>query len=293
MWKVKEMDDNQRRPPNPPTNLARGKNFRKGGERSVGYSKYPPRDSNRFQQRGERFQKTEGFQQRDNRFDKRPGKFQPRNERFQPRDRFAPRGKSPAPAWKNEPKVKIVSELQITDGKHRGKYIQNSTSPRYAITPRKVREAVFKILFRKIRARRFLDLCAGSGIVGLEAISRGSIISTFVERSAKMCGFIRKNLESLEIKIGHGEIVEMEVEPFLKNMAKRRRTWDVVFFDAPGGESFDGIMKYLSRGTAIAPGGTLVIEHPAEVFMPERLGVLKRWRVVVQGDRAISFFERR
>lgn len=285
--------DNQRRPPNTPTTFNRNKNFRKGGERSAGYSKYPPRDSNRFQQRGERFQKPEGLQQRDDRFGKRPGKFQPRNDKFQPRDRFAPRGKSPAPDWKTEPKVKIVSELQITDGKHRGKYIQTSASPRYPITPRKVREAVFKILFRKIRARRFLDLCAGSGIVGLEAISRGSIISTFVERSAKMCGLIRKNLESLEIKIGHGEIVEMEVEPFLKKMAKRRRTWDVVFFETPASENYDGVVKFLSRGKVVAPGGTVVIEHPSEVFMPERLGVLKRWRVVVQGDRAISFFERR
>lgn len=285
--------DNQRRPPNAPPTFNRNKNFRKGGERSAGYSKYPPRDNNRFQPRGERFQKPEGLQQRDDRFGKRPGKFQPRNEKFQPRDRFAPRGKTPPPAWKTEPKVKIVSELQITDGKHRGKYIQTSTSPRHPITPRKVREAVFKILFRKIRAKRFLDLCAGSGMIGLEAISRGSIISTFVERSAKMCGLIRKNLESLEIKIGHGEIVEMEVEPFLKKMAKRRRTWDVVYFEAPAGENYDGIVKFLSRGTAVAPGGTVVIEHPSEVFMPERLGALKRWRVVVQGDRAISFFERR
>ncbi|MBK7708895.1 MAG: RsmD family RNA methyltransferase [Acidobacteria bacterium] len=189
--------------------------------------------------------------------------------------------------------MKIVSEFQVTDGKLRGKFLKGSASPKAAMTPQKLREAMFKILFRRIRAKRFLDLCAGSGMIGIEAISRGAIVATFVERSPKMCSFIRKNMETCEIKAGHGEVVELEVMPFLKQMGKRRRFWDVVYLDAPVEKEFDEAMKYLSRGTAISPGGTLVVEHPAEVFLPERAGVLKRWRVVVQGEKAISFFERK
>jgi 16S rRNA (guanine(966)-N(2))-methyltransferase RsmD len=287
--------DNQRRTPGPSSTVDRNKNFRKPGERSGGYSKYPARESN-FQPRGERFQRpegqrSEGLQPRGDRFTKRPGGFSPRNDRFQGKDRFQSKGKEPA--WKSEPKIKIVSDLQLTDGKHRGKYIKTSTSPKLKVTSRQIREAVFKVLFRRVRARRFLDLCAGPGTIGLEAITRGSIVSTFVERSAKMCSFIRKNMESLEIKPGHGEVVEMEVMPFLKRIAKRRRQWDVVYLSQAPGAEFDDSMKFLSRGTAIAPGGALVIEHPAEVFMPERLGVLHRWRVIVQGATAVSFFERK
>jgi len=59
---------------------------------------------------------------------------------------------------------------------------------------------------RKVRAARFLDICAGSGLVGLEAISRGAMLSTFVERSARMCSWIKKNVEQLGLKKGHTEV---------------------------------------------------------------------------------------
>ncbi|MBS1797962.1 MAG: 16S rRNA (guanine(966)-N(2))-methyltransferase RsmD [Acidobacteria bacterium] len=183
--------------------------------------------------------------------------------------------------------------MQVTDGKHKGKYLKTTSSPKARQTARRIREVMFKILFRRIRAKRFLDLCAGCGTVGIEAISRGAIISTFVERSSKMCSFIRQNLKTCGIKEGHGEVVEMEVAPFLKKMAKRRRFWDVVYFDPPVNTNYDDILKYLSRGVTVNPGGVLVIEHHSDTFFPEKIGILKRFRVVVQGETTISFYERK
>jgi 16S rRNA (guanine966-N2)-methyltransferase len=171
--------------------------------------------------------------------------------------------------------------------------LKNTTSPKVKLTARRIREIMFKILFRRIRARRFLDMCAGCGMVGIEAISRGAIVSTFVERSAKMCTFIKNNLEACKIKEGHGELIEMEAVPFLKKMAKRKRVWDVVYFAPPYDTNYDETLKYFARGAALASGGVLVIEHHAEMFFPEKVGLLKRFRVVVQGETAISFFERK
>jgi 16S rRNA (guanine966-N2)-methyltransferase len=295
------------------------------------YVKYPPREgSDRFQPRenNDRFQPREGdrfqsretggrfqprnnndrFQPRDNRNnqdnrdnrDNRTGGFRNDNNRnfskgynkFQPNNRFQDRSKTTKP-WEKENNIKIVSDMQITDGKHKGKYLQSTASPKVKPTVRRVRETMFKILFRKIRARRFLDLCAGAGTVGIEAISRGAMVSTFVERSAKMCSFIKKNLENCEIKTGHGEVFEIELMPFLKRMAKRRRYWDVVYFDPPLDSNYEEILDYLSRGVALNQGGTLVIEHHAEMFFPEKIGVLKRWRVVAQGETSLSFYERK
>ena len=136
-------------------------------------------------------------------------------------------------------------------------------------------------------------MCAGCGAIGIETISRGAIVATLVERSAKMCSFIKKNLEKCEIKEGHGEICEMEVLPYLKKMSKRKRVWDIVYFAPPYDANYDEALKYFSRGTCVTPGGVLVIEHHAEMFFPERVGVLKRFRVVVQGETALSFFERK
>jgi 16S rRNA (guanine(966)-N(2))-methyltransferase RsmD len=257
---------------------------KKEGERTFGERKYQPRD-NRFQPRGER------FQDKDNRFPKRDSRFSPRNDRFQPKGRFPAKGK-PIKPWQKDNRPRLVSDLQITDGKHRGKYLQTSPMQNVQMTQRRVRETLFKILYKRIRARRFLDLCAGTGAIGVEAISRGAIIGTFVERSARLCSLIKKNLETCGIKTGHGEVVESEVVPFLKKMAKRRRFWDVVFFNPSPDAETEEILKYLSRGAGIKPKGILVIEHHSDVFFPERIGVMKRWRVVVQGETTLSFYDR-
>ncbi len=283
--------ENRRQPTNPSTPFNRDRNFRKEGEKPQGYGKFQPRDP-KFQPRGDRFQKTDNFQPRDGKFVKRDGNFPPLNNRFQPNPRFQPRGK-PVPPWKKEINIRIVSELQVTDGKHKGKYLKTTTSPKMQPTARRIRETVFKIMFRRVRARRFLDLCAGSGMIGIEAISRGAIVSTFVERSSKMCSFIKKNLASCEIKEGHGEVVEMEVVPFLKKMSKRRRFWDVVYLSPPFDSNYEEMMKYFGRGTTITPGGVLVFEHHSDTPFPEKIGVLKRFRIVVQGETSISFYERK
>ena len=258
---------------------------KKEGERTFGDRPYQPRD-NRFQPRGDR------FQDRDNRFQNRDGKFQPRNDRFQPRGRFPVKGKSFKP-WEKDNRPRIVSDLQVTDGKLRGKYLQTSPIADMKMTPRRIRETLFKILYRRIRAGRFLDLCAGAGTVGIEAISRGAMVSTFVERSARLCSLIKKNMEACGIKAGHGEIVEGEVMPFLKKQAKRRRFWDVVYFNPPLDANNDDIVKYLSRGAGIKLNGILVIEHHSDTFFPERIGVMRRWRVVVQGETTLSFYDRK
>lgn len=286
--------ENRRQPTNAPATFNRNKNFRKEGEKSFGYGKYQNQDR-KFQPRGEgKFQKPDGFQPRGEGKFAKPGggKFFSKNDKFQSKRNFNPKGKKIQP-WKKENNIRIVSDMQVTDGKHKGKYLQTTTSLKVRPTARRIREVAFKILYRRIRAKRFLDLCAGCGTVGIEAISRGAIISTFVERSARMCSYIKKNLETCGIKEGHGEICEMEVAPYLKKMWKRRRFWDVVYFDPPYNENYDEALKYFSRGATVTPGGILVIEHHSEMFFPEKIGVLKRFRVVVQGETTLSFYERK
>ena len=317
---------------NTPRPINRTNNFsRSEGDRPFGARPYQPRDNrfqprggDRFQNRGDRPQngdarfqngrndpnqrrdtrfqnnrdernprRDEKFQPRDNKSQTRDNKFQSRDNKLQPRGRFAPKERGGfKPRERDQPLPRIVSDMQVTDGKHRGKYLQSTTSVKVRPTARRIREVMFRILFRRVRAGRFLDLCAGSGTVGIEAISRGALIGTFVERSAKMCSYIKKNMEACGIKEGHGEIHEIEVVPFLKRMEKRRRVWDVVYFDPPYDSNYDEILDYFARGAALKPHGVLVIEHPTEMFFPEIFGVMKRWRVVTQGDTALSFYER-
>jgi 16S rRNA (guanine(966)-N(2))-methyltransferase RsmD len=250
-------------------------------DRDRSNERFPRRDDDRFPRRDDNNHSTNS-------------RFQGRNDRFPPRKNFIPRGRPQnEPPWKQFDKPKVYDEMQVTDGKHRGKFLTSTASPKVRPTARRIREVMFRLIFRRVRAGRFLDLCAGSGAVGIEAISRGALISTFVERSAKMCSYIRKNLEACGIKQGHGEVCEIEVVPFLKKMQKRRRFWDVVYYDPPYDTNYDEVLDYLKRGVAVKPGGLLLIEHHAEMFFPEKIGVLKRWRVITQGETALSFYERK
>lgn len=265
------------------------KYYKKDDNPSYGARKYQQRGpgDNRYSPRNDKFHSQEG------KYPQRDGKFRPKPDRFQNKKRFPPpKGKNFKP-WERDNRPRIVSDMQVTDGKHRGKYLKSTESPKVRPTARRIREIMFKILYRRVKAGRFLDLCAGAGTVGIEAISRGALISTFVERSAKMCSFIKKNMESLGIKEGHGEIFQIEVVPFLKKMAKRKREWDVVYFDPPYDANYDEVLDYFGRGVAVKPRGVLVIEHHAEMFFPEKIGMMRRWRVVVQGETALSFYDRK
>ena len=233
-----------------------------------------------------------GRQNRDERYfrggfgqERRPGRF---GQKPAPAQK---RGK-PIPQQNEPPKIKITSDLQITDGKYHGKLLRNSVSPKTAVTSRKLREIMFKVVSRRVRAGRFLDLGAGSGTIGIEAISRGAMIGTFVERSVKMCSFVRKNLEELGIREGHGEVVELEILPFLKRMAARKRCWDLVYFGTRDERSADEAFDYLGRGASIAVGGLLLIEHSSDKEYPEKLGTLKRWRTIRHDGSTVTFYER-
>jgi hypothetical protein len=209
----------------PGTSFNQNRPYRKQEDRNYGERKFQPRNdrfqsrdnntrdnntrdnNSRFQPRDERFRgKDDRFPPRENRFrsgsgtgtgatndrdrsnerfPRRDDRFQGRNDRFPPRKNFIPRGK-PTEPWKQFDKPKVYDEMQVTDGKHRGKFLTSTASPKVRPTARRLREVMFRLIFRRVRAGRFLDLCAGSGAVGIEAISRGALISTFVERSGKM-----------------------------------------------------------------------------------------------------------
>jgi 16S rRNA (guanine966-N2)-methyltransferase len=214
------------------------------------------------------------------------------SDKLPPRRDFDKAGKSKKP-WVKTGQIRITSELQITDGKYRGQLIQTTASPKMKPSPSRLRKLVFKIISRRVRAGRFLDLCSGCGMIGLEAISRGAMLGTFIERSARMCTVIKKNMELCGINPGHGEVIEHEAAPFLKQMLKKRRRWNVVYLAPPKGDDAQDILRFLGRGAGIAEGGALIIEHHAETLFPPSIGVLKRARIITQDGTSLSFYERK
>lgn len=162
-------------------------------------------------------------------------------------------------------------------------------------TARRLRESLFEVLGPRIEHSRFLDLCSGSGAVGIEALSRGAGHATFVDRSAKMCNFVRSNLELCDVPPEQFVVVEAEASHFLSTLkVEIVGWWDVIYFDPPYSTDYSSIIEVISTsGILKKKRSILVVEHSVENPLSDRLSLLYRWRVIRQGESYLSFYERK
>src|SRR5215210_8655416 len=120
--------------------------------------------------------------------------------------------------------------MRIIAGQYRGRVLKSPPSMNVRPTSDRLRETLFNVLAPRIQDARFLDLCAGSGAVGIEALSRGAGHVTFVDRSRKMCGLIESNLDLCRVPEELTEVVLGEAADFLRRAAARSSAdaaWDI------------------------------------------------------------------
>jgi 16S rRNA (guanine966-N2)-methyltransferase len=168
-------------------------------------------------------------------------------------------------------------------------------SPKVRPTARRLREALFDFLGTRIREAHFVDLCAGSGAVGIEALSRDAAHVTFVDRSAKMCEFIRLNLERCGAPKNQTELITNDAIDFLRQtIMEESRRYDIAFFDPPYATDYAPVLAFFGTGAALKrKRGVLVVEHYCENRLQDTYGILRRWRAIRQGDSCLSFYERK
>lgn len=184
--------------------------------------------------------------------------------------------------------------MRIIAGKYRGRRLKSPPSLQTRPTSDRLRETLFNILAPRIEGARVLDLCAGSGAVGIEALSRGADHVTFVDQSKKMCALIEANLEPLEIEKSEFEVVAAEVSDFLRKRGKREAPpFDIIFFDPPYAADYEAVLKDIGKNAArlLTDDGLVVVEHHKKKELPEEFGVLRRYRELKQGDSSLSFYE--
>ena len=138
-----------------------------------------------------------------------------------------------------------------------------------------------------------MDLCAGSGAVGIEAISRGAAHVTFVDNARKMGQLIQANLDLCRVGADEAEVVIVDAEDSLRRRLKRKgEPWTLVFFDPPYAGDYLSVLQ-LFGGSAIGlldEHAILVVEHYRKNDLPEVVGGLRRRRVLKQGESALSFY---
>lgn len=161
-------------------------------------------------------------------------------------------------------------------------------------TSDRLRETLFNMLAPRMEGCRFVDLYAGTGAVGIEAISRGAAHVWFAENDVAAMGSLRANLTALQIVRGF-TLDERGTGSMLQRLGKLTAGIDVVFLDPPytAEQEYLGTLGFLGseRGRQILSGEALVIaEHSSKSRLPERFGGLEHRRLSKQGDSALSFY---
>ncbi|MEO7971426.1 MAG: 16S rRNA (guanine(966)-N(2))-methyltransferase RsmD [bacterium] len=185
------------------------------------------------------------------------------------------------------------SNLRIIAGKYRGRNLKSPPSLEVRPTSDRLRETLFNVIAPRIEGARFLDLCAGSGAVGIEALSRGASDVNFVDKSRKMCALVEANLDLCRVPEEQTKVVQAEAADYLSRSLKQKITaWDLVFFDPPYATDYLPVMELFGRNTGklLANEGLLIVEHHHKNGLPDELGSIIRSRTLKQGDSALSFF---
>jgi len=185
--------------------------------------------------------------------------------------------------------------MRIIAGKFRSRQLKSLKGLRLRPTSDRLRETLFDILGERVVGCRFIDAFAGTGAVGIEAISRGASEVIFIEKHAGAAALIRKNLESLEIRSG-ARVLPIDVLHGLELLSKQdsafREVPDILFLDPPYDHSpdYDRVLSYLVPFTFLSAESLIVAEHRSKLVLPEAVEHLQRVRVRKQGDASLSFY---
>ncbi|HEV2298482.1 MAG TPA: 16S rRNA (guanine(966)-N(2))-methyltransferase RsmD [Candidatus Acidoferrales bacterium] len=155
----------------------------------------------------------------------------------------------------------------------------------------RLRETLFNILGAEVEDSLFVDAFAGTGAVGIEALSRGAREVVFIENHRPAANLIRENLHSLEITTG-ADILPMDAIRGFAQLAARRLLTDFIFLDPPYAQTSDyfDVLNFLDGLRLLAPRGLVIVEHRRKLELPGRLQKLEVSRVVEQGDSALTFY---
>jgi len=174
--------------------------------------------------------------------------------------------------------------MRVIAGEFRSRVLKSLPGLDVRPTPDRLREALFSILAPRIGGAIFVDLYAGTGAVGIEALSRGAERAIFVENNKDAIEVIRLNLKSLGLE-NRGRVWQGRASHAISKIG----TVDIAFLDPP----YPLEQEYERALLALAddPPGLTIAQHSSRFALAESYGALKKGRVLKQGDNSLSFFE--
>ncbi len=181
--------------------------------------------------------------------------------------------------------------MRVIAGSHRGRRLRGPRGTSLRPTSDKVREALFSILGTRVTGGRFLDLYAGSGAVGIEALSRGADAVTFVESHPSTVALLRKNLETCQL-MERAHVWVGRTGTFLERHDAWKGPYQVVFADPPyaATEELD-VLSGLGQPGLLTQEAVIVIEQASTTDLPERMGPATLTRRYEYGDTMLGLYQ--
>jgi 16S rRNA (guanine(966)-N(2))-methyltransferase RsmD len=175
--------------------------------------------------------------------------------------------------------------MRIIAGRYKGRRLKTPTWEGLRPTSDKLRETLFNILAPRIEGARMVDGFAGTGAVGIEALSRGAAHVTFIERDRRAAALIEANISGVDGTANY----TIETDDVAALLSRHRAAFDVIWLDPPYGVDSSEALE--AAAEALAPGGLVVLER-ATRREPPVVASLARIRDVKSGDSTLTFFTR-
>jgi 16S rRNA (guanine(966)-N(2))-methyltransferase RsmD len=182
--------------------------------------------------------------------------------------------------------------MRVIAGEYKGRQLKTLDGMNVRPTSDKLRETLFNIIAQRIRGKRFMDLCSGSGAVGIEALSRGAADVTFIEQSRRAHQIISENLRSCGIA-DSVHVVNRDVLTALKYFVSQALKFDIIYFDPPyDSEVYSPVLFLLGKNEILEEDGIVIVEHRHNVELADGYESLELYRQVKQGDSRLSFYRK-
>ena len=181
--------------------------------------------------------------------------------------------------------------MRVIAGKYRSRRLTAPQGMDTRPTSDRLRETLFNVVGAAVEDSVWLDLFAGSGAIGIEALSRGARSVYFVESSARAARAVRSNLAALKIEEGF-ELIERDVSLALRMLDSQAIGCDFCFLDPPYREraDYEQVLGFLSQSRLLTPESLAIAEHDKHFDPGEVFGALRRARILRQGDAVLSFY---
>ena len=181
--------------------------------------------------------------------------------------------------------------MRVIAGKYKSRRLIAPTGVQTRPTSDRLRETLFNVVAPHIEDSVWLDLFAGSGAIGIEALSRGARSVYFVESAGAVLRTIRKNLHTLGIE-EEADVIERDVATALRMLDTQAVSCDFIFLDPPYRklDDYEQVLGFLSQSRLLSPNSQVIAEHDKHFDPGDTFGSLQRHRALRQGDAVLSFY---